>query len=202
MMESRDLPLPLPPPSTLRTGRRLLLGGLLLLLAGCPSTGQRRAEGSGPLFWAQVQALYGGMPQPLRVGQPVAAGERFGLLVESPEPRYLQLALLAPDDPTPTLWPQEGEAPPQLVPGRPVNIPGSTQWFRAEPKAGQGALVLVLSPQPLPPSELSAKIHEPSLAPLPARALGAAAATRDPAAWSAWPLPPGPAVIRLSLPQR
>ncbi|MFO0574937.1 MAG: DUF4384 domain-containing protein [Polyangia bacterium] len=201
MMESRDRSLPPRPAARGLSRRCLLAGGLLLVLTGCPSTGQRRGEGGGALFFAQVQALSGGFPQPLRTGQPVAAGERFGLLVESREPRYLQLALLAPDDPTPTLWPQEDVAPPRLQPGRPVNIPGSTHWFRAEPRAGQGALVLVLSPEPLSPSELSAKVHEPPLAPLPAHALGAAAG-RDPAAWSAWSLPPGPAVLRLSLPQR
>lgn len=204
MMDSRDRPLPPAPWARGLDRRRLLVGGLLLLLTGCPSTGQRRGEGGGALFFAQVQALSGGFPQPLRTGQPVPAGERFGLLVESKEPRYLQLALLAPDDPTPTLWPQEDVAPPRLVPGRPVNIPGSTHWFRAEPRAGQGALVLVLSPEPLSPSELSAKMHEPPLAPLPAHAhaLGAAAAGRDPATWSAWSLPPGPAVLRVPLPQR
>lgn len=186
-------------------GRRTLLVAVgCALMLGCPASQQRRGEDGGSLLWVQVQALGGQGLRPLKVGAPLSGGDRFGLLVEAPEPRYLQLALLAPDDPTPTLWPPEDQAPPQLLPGRPVNIPGSTQWFRAEQRSGQGALVLVLSPQPLAPSAVSALLRSEPLLPLSPGALSRAAAQsrRDPAEWTAWSLPAEASAVRLSLPQR
>lgn len=180
--------------------------GVMLGASGCPGP-QRRGDGGEPLLWVQVQALGQGL-RPLKVGEALRGGERFGLLVESPDARSLQLAVVPPPGPgvdtTPTLWPQEDQAAPRLEAGRPVNLPGSTQWFRAEPRAGQGSLVLVLSRRPLAPGAVWGLLNGGASPPLPSRdvASAAVAARRDPGEWYAFSLPADVAVVRVPLPQR
>lgn len=179
---------------------------LVLDASGCPRP-QLRGDGGEPLLWVQVQALGQGL-RPLKVGEPLRGGERFGLLVESPDARSLQLAVVPPPGPgadtTPTLWPQEEQSPPRLEAGRPVNIPGSTQWFRAEPRAGQGSLVLVLSRRPLAAGAVWGLINGGASAPLPSREVASLAAGRgrDPGEWHAFSMPGDVAVVRVPLPQR
>lgn len=188
--------------------RSVLVGcGLLVLGASGCSGPQRRGDGSEPLLWVQVQALGQGL-RPLKVGEPLRGGERYGLLVESPDARSLQLAVSPPPGPgvdsSPTLWPQEEQAPPRLAAGRPVNIPGSTQWFRAEPRPGQGSLVLVLSRRPLAPGAVWGLLNAGASPPLPSREVASAAASRgrDPGEWHAFSLSGDVAVVRVPLPQR
>jgi hypothetical protein len=192
-------------------GRRHWLvtaGCALLVLGGSGCTGsQRRGDGGEPLLWVQVQALGQGL-RPLKVGEALRGGERFGLLVESPEARSLQLALVAPPGPgvdsTPTLWPQEDQPAPRLEGGRPVNIPGATQWFRAEPRPGQGSLVLVVTKRPLAPGAVWGLLNGSAAAPLAPRVVAKAATARgrDPGEWYAFSLPADVAVVRVPLPQR
>lgn len=183
-----------------------VLLGMLLGAASCTGP-QRRGDGGEPLLWVQVQALGQGL-RPLKVGEALRGGERYGLLVESPDARSLQMAVVPPPGPgvdtTPTLWPQEDQAGPRLEAGRPVNIPGSTQWFRAEPRAGQGSLVLVLSRRPLAPGAVWGLINGGASPPLSSRDVASAAAGRgrDAGDWYAFPLPGDVAVVRVPLPQR